>query len=653
MTAISTEIRADLRAEIDRLEGKCAENPSGRYFVPLANAYRRAGAVDRAITVLDEGIAAHPDYVSARVMLGRCLADQERVDAAEDAFRQVLSADPRNLVAVRSLGELAVRAGDQSGVRHWYTRVLEIDPGNEEARLAIVELTLLDAPEVPAGLLTAPDDEPSASDPADAAGNPETSADSPSPVLTQDSSGTEETAVSASDGEAVLDGEVVEEPAPVDEAGLPVVEPALEAEAASAVLEVDTSSASDLSAPEPEPALATPSVSAARDVILYDGEEILVTETIAELYTRQGVYDRAILVYRELIRGRGEAPRLMERLERVERLAGGFKGAAAPERRTADIRVEAADPAAEEAVAPAAEALDAPSGGSLTVEETLIVEVELTRLSDGEVHVPLGVGEGLVSASVALPDEWTVEADPVSPASDEALDPLMDLPVWHGEALPEVSSENDPAPLARNSGTTGSAVDGVGDDSFADPFSPFMQGWVIAERESSDVVPEQSSGPSFANASASAPDLPDDDLFPWEIPLVVAPSLPSAELPSDLPAAASSDPTDPSSELFPGSGDESDPTQHHMEENSGVMDLSELSSVPGSADGSGHGALLQELTGNVADTDMEAEPAVSLNDTDPVATAVSAVDVAGDASSNDNDDDDIESFQAWLRSLKR
>jgi hypothetical protein len=48
-----------------------------------------------------------------------------------------------------------------------------------------------------------------------------------------------------------------------------------------------------------------------------------VTETIAELYTRQGFFDRAIGVYRELIRRRGDDARLRDRLTRVERLAAG------------------------------------------------------------------------------------------------------------------------------------------------------------------------------------------------------------------------------------------------------------------------------------------------------------------------------------------
>ena len=50
------------------------------------------------------------------------------------------------------------------------------------------------------------------------------------------------------------------------------------------------------------------------------GNEV-VTETIAELYARQGLHDRAASVYRELIRRRGGDATLEQRLTEIERAA--------------------------------------------------------------------------------------------------------------------------------------------------------------------------------------------------------------------------------------------------------------------------------------------------------------------------------------------
>lgn len=202
--------------DLEKLERKHTENPDGRYFVPLANAYRKLGETDHAEHLLREGLRRHPDYLSAHIVLGRCLADQSEFDAAAEEFRHVLSVDAQNLVALSSLGEIAQAAGRREDAERWYRELLAVDPMNEEARRA------LDGSRDD-GAATAPD-------------------------------------------QPVDIGEVL-----------------------------------DLSEP--------------------DAETELVTETIADLYAKQGFYDRAAAVYRELIRRNGSSDSLEERLAAVEQRA--------------------------------------------------------------------------------------------------------------------------------------------------------------------------------------------------------------------------------------------------------------------------------------------------------------------------------------------
>jgi len=65
-------------SEIEKLERRYAENPDGRYFAPLADAYRKAGQVDRALELVRAGLEKHADYLSAHIVLGRCLLDKKR-----------------------------------------------------------------------------------------------------------------------------------------------------------------------------------------------------------------------------------------------------------------------------------------------------------------------------------------------------------------------------------------------------------------------------------------------------------------------------------------------------------------------------------------------------------------------------------------------
>ncbi len=62
-------------SEIDKLERRHRENPEGRTFAPLADAYRKAGDVPRALEILKAGLLLHPEYLSASIVLGRCHLD--------------------------------------------------------------------------------------------------------------------------------------------------------------------------------------------------------------------------------------------------------------------------------------------------------------------------------------------------------------------------------------------------------------------------------------------------------------------------------------------------------------------------------------------------------------------------------------------------
>ncbi len=120
------------RDEIEKLEALYAENPAGRVFTHLAEAYRRAGEAGRAREVLEEGLRRHPDYSSAHVVLGRVLQDLGDASGAESAFQRVVELDPHNLVALRALGDLARRDGRRDVALGYYRELLALDPSAED-----------------------------------------------------------------------------------------------------------------------------------------------------------------------------------------------------------------------------------------------------------------------------------------------------------------------------------------------------------------------------------------------------------------------------------------------------------------------------------------------------------------------------------------
>lgn len=124
-------------SEIDKLEARFNDNPKGRNFAPLADAYRKAGLIDNAITLCQEGLKLHPDYVSAYIVYARCLVDKKDDPAAVAVFTKVLELDGENIIALRGLAELAERNGRYEEEVEWLSRLLNADPMNGDAAEAL------------------------------------------------------------------------------------------------------------------------------------------------------------------------------------------------------------------------------------------------------------------------------------------------------------------------------------------------------------------------------------------------------------------------------------------------------------------------------------------------------------------------------------
>ena len=120
-------------SEIEKLERRWAENPKGRNFAPLADAYRKAGELDRAIELCQSGLERHPDYVSAHIVYGRCLIDMKNDAGAQQTFQKVLALDPENIIALKILGDIAERNSRFDEAVDWLARLLNADPMNGEA----------------------------------------------------------------------------------------------------------------------------------------------------------------------------------------------------------------------------------------------------------------------------------------------------------------------------------------------------------------------------------------------------------------------------------------------------------------------------------------------------------------------------------------
>jgi tetratricopeptide (TPR) repeat protein len=121
-------------SEIEKLERRYAENPQGLTFAPLAEVHRKNGDVPRALELLGPGLALHPDYIPASIVLGRCHLDLGDQHAAEAAFTHVLSLDGENVIALKALAEITERLLRLDESERWLNTLLSVDRSNDEAR---------------------------------------------------------------------------------------------------------------------------------------------------------------------------------------------------------------------------------------------------------------------------------------------------------------------------------------------------------------------------------------------------------------------------------------------------------------------------------------------------------------------------------------
>jgi predicted Zn-dependent protease len=101
----------DEHKRLDELRRRVEKDPASIAFASLAEELRKAGQHDEAVRVCRAGLEHHPNYLSARVTLGRALVELQQFPEARIELKYVLHAAPDNLLAQKGMNELEQRAG--------------------------------------------------------------------------------------------------------------------------------------------------------------------------------------------------------------------------------------------------------------------------------------------------------------------------------------------------------------------------------------------------------------------------------------------------------------------------------------------------------------------------------------------------------------
>jgi tetratricopeptide (TPR) repeat protein len=113
--------------EIHHYEARFAREPSAQAHAALAEAYRRAGRVDEAITLCRRGLERHPGYATARLVLARALVDRGALGEGRGEAERFLRGEPDHEPALRLAVECALRLGDPRGALTHARRLAVLD----------------------------------------------------------------------------------------------------------------------------------------------------------------------------------------------------------------------------------------------------------------------------------------------------------------------------------------------------------------------------------------------------------------------------------------------------------------------------------------------------------------------------------------------
>jgi len=123
----------ELEEEIRELEKRFSEAPDSRLFLPLADALRRAGELERAVKLCREGLERFPDFASVRVLLGECLAEIGDLEKAEQTLEKLVAEDSENLRVLKGLAGLAEQKGDKDRARALYDQLRTLEAAGAES----------------------------------------------------------------------------------------------------------------------------------------------------------------------------------------------------------------------------------------------------------------------------------------------------------------------------------------------------------------------------------------------------------------------------------------------------------------------------------------------------------------------------------------
>jgi hypothetical protein len=130
----------DPESRLIELRRLSAEDPAGRWFLPLGALLLELDLATEAQRAVRQGLALDPDCLSGWVLLGRSYWMSGEAAAARRIMASVLARDPENAHALRVHAQAQIQLGESRAAIRDYRALLRLVPGDVAAQDALAQL---------------------------------------------------------------------------------------------------------------------------------------------------------------------------------------------------------------------------------------------------------------------------------------------------------------------------------------------------------------------------------------------------------------------------------------------------------------------------------------------------------------------------------
>ena len=115
-------------------------NPKSSVFAPLAEGYRKAGMLEKALDILKDGMKYHPSYAMGYLCLASCYFDLSQYNLSYLTLRPLIEGNRDNIKMQRLFAQSCHKTGRLDEALETYKHLLFINPRDKDAAVHVKNL---------------------------------------------------------------------------------------------------------------------------------------------------------------------------------------------------------------------------------------------------------------------------------------------------------------------------------------------------------------------------------------------------------------------------------------------------------------------------------------------------------------------------------